>query len=107
MTRGQPALARSPPVLAPRGGRHGGRGRLRGGRTWPAAPAGRGDNRPYAQDQRRVTLMAYNVANLFDTQDNPPGKATTPILRSRRRVRPNTSRFVTGTIHRAPSAKNA
>src|SRR5262249_51006984 len=25
----------------------------------------------WAQDQRRVTLMAYNVENLFDTQDNP------------------------------------
>src|SRR5262245_39497445 len=25
----------------------------------------------WAQDQRRVTLMAYNVENLFDTEDNP------------------------------------
>jgi hypothetical protein len=25
----------------------------------------------WPQDQRRVTLMAYNVENLFDTEDNP------------------------------------
>jgi len=59
-----------------------------------------------AQDARRVTLMSYNVENLFDTQDNPAREGDNTYLPLALKARLRTRICASGITRRAHAAPN-